>query len=154
MLFRSERIYVDGGSGVGVSIYGAHYLSSEKGESYQSILKMFYPNGDWILMSTDESLRDKDFSANCIGGVIPYTYTPLSKNEFVRLVTEFLTPIKDKTYYNNYFIEYAEDIYDMGLEKGINPELIYIFARKEVGFTQETSDTARFNYWGLGHGNN
>ncbi len=149
-----ERIYVDGGSGVGVSIYGAHYLSSEKGESYQSILKMFYPNGDWILMSTDESLRDKDFSANCIGGVIPYTYTPLSKNEFVRLVTEFLTPIKDKTYYNNYFIEYAEDIYDMGLEKGINPELIYIFARKEVGFTQETSDTARFNYWGLGHGNN
>lgn len=148
-----DEIYVDGGTGVGVSIYGAHYLATEKGENYKKILELFYPNDDWVLMSTDESLRDKDM-VNCVGGVIPYTYTPLSKSEFVRLVTDYLNSVKNGASYVPYFIEYAEEIYDMGLEKGINPELIYIFARKEVGFTKDTNDTAHYNYWGLGHGNN
>ena len=150
----TSQIYVDGGTGTGISIYGAHYLSSEKGIHYEDILKMFYPDGDWILMSNDPSLNENQ-NANCVGGGIPFSYTPLSRSEFISLVTEFLNSIKDNPApYNSYFISYAGEIYDMGISKGINPELIYIFARKEVGFTGEnTTDTLHYNYWGLGHTN-
>jgi hypothetical protein len=57
-----ELIYVDGGSGTGISIYGAYYLTTVENRSYDAIFRLFYPDQDWVLMSTDESLKGKNHS--------------------------------------------------------------------------------------------
>ncbi len=151
-----DLIYVDGGSGVGVSIYGAYYLTTFDGLSYESTLREFYPNRDWELASNDSSLLGRKKKKDCTGGVVPFNSTPLSRNEFISLVTDFLSSgLSNGTYasWAQYFIDYAGDIYDMGEEKNINPELIYIWARKEQGFTNNSYDTNHYNYYGYGHCN-
>ncbi len=146
--------YVDGGTGIGVSIYAAHYLTSQDNKTYEGVLKLFYPNKDWELNTNDPTMASKKFfdSYECTGGNMPFRSTPLSRSEFISLVTEFLTTGKFQSY-AKYFIDYAGDIYDMGVAKKINPELIYIFARKETAFTANSSDTQHYNYYGMGHCN-
>lgn len=141
-----EKIYVDGGSGVGISIYGAHYLSSEKGESYQSILKLFYPNGDWTLMSTDKELAPSGGDMVC--SKLNFYNTPLSRSEFISRVETYL---KNKTSVTaTLFRENAGRIYDIGLKNGVNPEMVYIIAEKEQAW-KDTDFTVRcFNFYGYG----
>lgn len=148
-----DLIYVDGGTGTGVSIYAAHYLTSHDNKTYEGVLKLFYPDKDWELKSSDPSMAPKKlFAQQCTGSNVPFNSTPLSRSEFISLVTEFLTTGSYASY-AQYFIDYAGDIYDMGKDKNINPELIYIFARKETGFTSNISDTQHYNYYGMGHCN-
>lgn len=148
-----DLIYVDGGTGTGVSIYAAHYLTSHENKTYEGVLKLFYPNKDWEFKTSDPSLAKKsDFNGTCTGGNVPFSNTPLTRSEFISLVTEFLSTGNYQSY-AQYFIDYAGDIYDMGKRKNINPELIYIFARKETAFTANSLDTQHYNYYGMGHGN-
>ncbi|MCI8575032.1 MAG: C40 family peptidase [Bacilli bacterium] len=149
-----DLIYVDGGTGSGISIYAAHYLTSHEHKTYEGVLKLFYPNKDWELKTNDPSQAGKKGSSsqNCTGTNVPFNTTPLSRDEFISLVTEFFNT-NSHTTYGQYFVDYAGDIYDMGISKKINPELIYIFARKETGFTLVSSDTNHYNYYGMGHCN-
>ena len=50
-------------------------------------------------------------------------------------------------------MDYAGEIYDLGLEKGVNPEFIYIIARKETSFRNTSSNTDHYNYYGYAHTN-
>lgn len=149
-----DLIYVDGGTGTGISIYATHYLTSQDNRTYEGVLKLFYPNKDWELKTNDPTMAKKKFfdSQECTGGNVPFRSTPLSRSEFISLVTTFLSNGKYASY-AQLFIDHAGDIYDMGVEKNINPELIYIFARKETAFTSVSSDTQHYNYYGMGHCN-
>lgn len=140
------RIYVDGGTGVGVSIYGAHYLSSEKDENYETILKEFYPEDDWILMSMDKEYAPSDGDMVC--SKLNFYNTPLSRSEFISLAENYL---KDKTSVTaTLFRENADRIYDMGLEIGANPEMVYIIAEKEQGWKDANFTVRCFNFYGYG----
>lgn len=149
-----DLIYVDGGTGTGISIYAAQYLTTEENKSYEGVLKTFYPEKDWELRTNDSSLAQKggNIKHQCTGGNVPFHTTPLSREAFIDLVTNFLNAGNYRPY-AQYFIDYAGEIYDMGKLKNINPELIYIFARKETGFTSNSSDTQHYNYYGMGHCN-
>jgi hypothetical protein len=149
-----DLIYVDGGTGTGVSIYATHYLTTQANKTYEGVLKLFYPDKDWEFKTNDPTeANKKEFGSHtCSGTNVPFNSTPLSRNEFISLVIEFFSTANYASY-AQYFIDYAGSIYDMGVDKNINPELIYIFARKETGFTTVSSDTNHYNYYGMGHCN-
>ena len=136
----------------GYSFYGAGFLLKNHGFLFNDILKYFY--GDKIyLKTTIEGTKEIDSgNKNCQGGGVPYDSTPLTRQEFINLVEEFFAS-GNYASYSEYFVSYAGEIYDMGKEKGINPELIYIFARKETSFRTVSSDTEHYNYYGMGHCN-
>lgn len=145
----ADRLYVDGGTGTGLSIYGAYYLSGQS--TYQFILKEYYPDNDWEIYTNKEPKKPNKVK-DCGNGNVPYGSTPLTRSEFITRVTNFLTSGRYADY-AKLFIDNAGAIYDMGVKKGINPELIYIFARKETSFSDNTQDTNHFNYWGMEHNN-
>lgn len=63
-----DLIYVDGGTGTGISIYATHYLTSQDNRTYEGVLKLFYPNKDWELKTNDEKYASKkDRNKNSLG---------------------------------------------------------------------------------------
>lgn len=135
----------------GFSFYGAYYELKGQGYLYTHILESFF--GKDIYYRTTIEGKEIVETYTCSGDSMPFNYTPLSKEEFVSLVEEFFGDGSGFADYYKYFVDYAGEIYDMGLEKNINPELIYIFARKETSFRTNSADTRHYNYYGFGHCN-
>lgn len=95
-------------------------------------------------------------SYNCIKTSpteFPIYKSTLTKDEFIKLVNEYEPSEKFKKYYQ-LFKENAGAIYDLGIEKNLNPELVITRAFAE-GFSPEAnpSKTGDYNYWGIGCGN-
>jgi len=133
------------------NVYGAYYLLMNYGRGYDAMLRYFY--GDEIQYRTinKQNTKQDNTSKRCTRSSLPYDATPLEREEFISLVEEYFN--SGHYDYGEDFKNYAGAIYDMGLDKGINPELIYIFARKECGFNRNSPDTDHYNFYGMGHCN-
>lgn len=74
--------------------------------------------------------------------------TMFTKEVFVQALTEYSNSGvsgSNKTNFDKNFLSRAEEIYDLGVENNINPELIVTMALKESGFNDEGTN----NFWGL-----
>ena len=147
-----EAEYLHQENETGFSLYGAYYLLKQQGYLYDHMLEYFFGE-DIYFKTTVESNKTQIDSSHCSGDSMPYNSTPLSRSEFISLVEEYFEDGSGFADYYHYFVDYAGEIYDMGLDKNINPELIYIFARKETSFTAVNADTNHYNYYGYAHCN-
>jgi len=142
-------LYVDGGgSGKGLSVYTAHFLSSKPGYDDENILRFFYPS-DWKHYTVGISNAKEDD----INGVMSCSYfdfnqTPLSRSEFISLVDTYLSGKGSQT--ARLFRENAGEIYDLGEEIGANPEMVYIVAEKEQGWRDGDFSIRCNNFYGMG----
>ena len=137
----------------GYSVFASYYLAAIRGRTYDTIIEYYYGK-DLMYKTTDEQNTevDEDLKQPCTGDEIPVNRTPLSRTEFISLVEEFFAN-GNYASYAQYFVDYAGEIYDLGLEKGVNPEFIYIIARKETSFRHVNSNTDHYNYYGYAHTN-
>lgn len=144
----------------GFSVVGAYNLmrynvektdESEKdnGYDYNLILKYFYGQDITYMTVNKDTVKNNLPTQVCSSDSLPYNSTPLSRDEFISAVTNFLSSGNYASWVQN-FIDNAGAIYDMGQEKNINPELIYIFARKETSFKTNDTNTKHYNYYGYG----
>ena len=142
----------------GFSVVGAYNLmrynvetGDENGYDYNLILRYFYGQNIKYMTMDKETAKNDLPAQKCSSEAMPYDATPLSRDEFINAVTNFLSSGVSASWAQD-FIDNAGAIYDMGQEKKINPELIYIFARKETGFDEQNSDinTDHYNYYGYG----
>ncbi len=136
----------------GLSVMGAYYLMAEYNYSYKAILEYFFNSNITFMTIDEQSTKNKLPNYSCVSGEFPYTATSLSKTEFIALVEEFFLSGNYASWTEN-FVTYAGDIWEMGREKGINPEILYIIARKETSFTKVNTNTQHYNYYGMGHSN-
>lgn len=143
----------------GFSVVGAYNLmrynvetGDENGYDYNLILRYFYGQNIKYMTMDKETAKNDLPTQKCSSEAMPYDATPLDREAFISAVTNFLSSGSYASWTQD-FITHAGDIYDMGLDKKINPELIYIIARKETSFKANNNDTAKKNYYGYGHGN-
>lgn len=131
----------------GFSVVGAYNLMRTHDYDYNLILKYFYGQNITYMTMNKENVKNKLPDQKCSSDSLPYDSTPLSRDEFINAVTNFLSS-GNYASWAQYFIDNAGAIYDMGQEKNINPELIYIFARKETSFKTNDINTEHYNYYG------
>lgn len=136
----------------GFNVVGAYNLMRTHDYDYNLILKYFYGQNITYMTMNKENVKNTLPTQECSSDSVPYDSTPLSRDEFINAVTNFLSS-GNYASWAQYFIDNAGAIYDMGQEKNVNPELIYIIARKETSFTKNNNDTAHYNYYGFAHGN-
>lgn len=129
------------------SVVGAYNLMRTHDYDYNLILKYFYGQNITYMTINKENVKNKLPDQKCSSDSLPYDSTPLSRDEFINAVTNFLSS-GNYASWAQYFIDNAGAIYDMGQEKNINPELIYIFARKETSFKTNDINTEHYNYYG------
>ena len=129
------------------SVVGAYNLMRTHDYDYNLILKYFYGQNITYMTINKEIVKNKLPDQKCSSDSLPYDSTPLSRDEFINAVTNFLSS-GNYASWAQYFIDNAGAIYDMGQEKNINPELIYIFARKETSFKTNDINTEHYNYYG------
>ena len=130
----------------GFSVVGAYNLMRRNDYDYNLILQSFYGQ-DIKFVTISKDTKNNLPTQECSTDTLPYDKTPLSREDFINRVTNFLSS-DDYASWAQYFIDNAGAIYDMGQEKNINPELIYIFARKEYGFKKSDVNTNHYNYYG------
>lgn len=138
-------------------VYGAYYEFLEQGFNFEHIFSFFLKEKAYFRTIDEKRANNSSsgtLSKSCQdNGEVPYNASSLTKTEFVSKVTEFFAS-GNYASYADLFVQHAGEVYDMGVQKNINPELIYIFARKETAFTSRNNgDTDHYNYYGLGHGN-
>lgn len=142
--------YVDGGdSGNGFSVYTAYYLADYPGYNDDQIIRFFYP-GEWNYRTIlKEDSKDNVLNGSIIQcSYIDFFKTSLSRDEFIALTHGHLMKYASKT--ARLFRENAGRIYDLGMEIGANPEMVYIIALKEQGW-KDTDFTLRCNnFYGMG----
>ena len=131
----------------GFSVVGAYNLMRTHDYDYNLILKYFYGQNITYMTMNKENVKNNLPDQKCSSDSLPYDSTPLSRDEFINAVTNFLSS-GNYASWAQYFIDNAGAIYDMGQEKNINPELIYIFARKETSFKTNDINTEHYNYYG------
>lgn len=136
----------------GFSVVGAYNLMRTHDYDYNLILKYFYGQNITYMTMNKENVKNNLPDQKCSSDSLPYDSTPLSRDEFINAVTNFLSS-GNYASWAQYFIDNAGAIYDMGQEKNINPELIYIFARKETSFKTNDINTEHYNYYGYGVSN-
>ncbi len=78
--------------------------------------------------------------------------TILSKEEFVAKMNDYCTRSGKKGFCNN-FAKNAEEIYDVSIDSGVNPELVVVTAGAEQNWTLSSACSYTNNYWGIGIGN-
>lgn len=141
-------LYVDGGgTGKGLSVYTAHYLSSKPGYDDERILRFFYP-GDWDYYTVGvENAKEEDINGIMNCSYLDFYNTPLSRSEFVSLVDAYLSGKGSTT--AQLFKNYAGEIYDLGKEIGANPEMVYIVAEKEQGWQDSSFSVRCYNFYGM-----
>ena len=129
----------------GYNVMGATYLLMEYGKGYTDILKYFFGN-DINYMTTIKNTTPKkeqqiaSSDTNC--SLFSLTSTTLSKDEFVEYVRNY-TNVSNQNWPT--FQMKAGDIYDMGVDNDVNPELIIVRAILE-GFSP---GAAKHNYFGI-----
>ena len=74
------------------------------------------------------------------------TTTTLSKSEFVAKMNAYCESSGREAFCTN-FAAHAEEVYDVSLESGVNPELVVVTAGTEQGWTKCGS---WYNFWGIG----
>lgn len=77
------------------------------------------------------------------------TTTTLSKSEFVAKMNAYCESTGREAFCTN-FAAHAEEVYDVSLESGVNPELVVVTAGTEQGWTKCGS---WYNFWGIGISN-
>lgn len=127
-----------------MSLYGAKYLLEKTDSQYDlyRVLKYYYgADIEYYTIGTGNT--------NYKCSQIDFAKTSLTREEFIGLVTSYLsgkTTTTAKTFINN-----AGNIYDWGLEVGANPEMIYIMAEKEQGWSKDSDFAIRCNnFYGMG----
>lgn len=75
--------------------------------------------------------------------------TTLSKSEFVAKMNAYCEKTGREAFCTN-FAAHAEEVYDVSLESGVNPELVVVTAGTEQGWTKCGS---WYNFWGIGISN-
>ncbi len=126
-----------------LSLYGSKYLLEKKDSLYDLYRVLEYYYGKDI-----EYYTIKTGTANSDCSEINFFETPLSKEEFISLVTAHLANVNTTT--ARIFTENAGKIYDLGKEMEANPELIYIIARKEYGWRDNNFTLSCNNFYGYG----
>lgn len=77
-------------------------------------------------------------------GGIPLYKPVLSKENFVAAMQDYGSKSGNSAFNQN-FLPYAEEIYDVSLSAGVNPELVIVTAYAEQGFKNPGTN----NYWGI-----
>ena len=82
-------------------------------------------------------------------GDIPLYEPTVTREDFLTAMQEFSDSGAGglKADFDSHFLSRAGDIYDWGVQYGINPELIVAFAYAEQGFRDPIGDES--NFWGL-----
>lgn len=83
------------------------------------------------------------------GSVRILTEPSMGRDEFIDIVANYQS---DEGYLQR-FGQYAETIYDMCTERGINPVICVAQAMNESNFGKSTPSNSPWNYWGLGVAN-
>lgn len=121
-----------------MSAYGAKYLLEMQDSQYDLYRVLeFYYSRDLEYYTIDYAYSD-EYNPSCSD--INMKSTSLTKEEFIARVST-ISNAKAKALIDN-----AGMIYDMGVNNGVNPELVYIRAYVE-GYSPGES---RNNYWGIG----
>ncbi len=80
-----------------------------------------------------------------ISGGVPLYEPILSKEDFIKALTEYAAT-SGNIHFTNNFLPYLDQIYDAAVESHVNPELVIVVAYKEQGFTNPGGSN---NYWGI-----
>lgn len=78
-------------------------------------------------------------------GGISLTTSMFTKEIFVKAMQEYGIN-SGNTNFNTNFLPYAEEIYDVSVEAGVNPELVVVTAKTEQNFKEGGGS---YNYWGI-----
>ena len=113
-----------------------------------AVVLFFNNTSDPSSLSKNPRARDsQNYSCNQSSeSPISVSSTPLSRQEFIDKVNAYNS---SKKHYQK-FKDHAGEIYDLGVQVGINPELVVIRAFNE-GFAPGIRDGSdSYNYWGIG----
>ena len=72
--------------------------------------------------------------------------TSLSKQEFISKMESYCSSSGNSAFCTN-FSDHAEEVYDVSLESGVNPELVVVTAGTEQGWEK---CAGLYNFWGIG----
>lgn len=75
--------------------------------------------------------------------------TTLSRSEFIAKMNDYCDRSKNEGFCNN-FAAKASEIYDVSLDKNINPELVVVKAGTETNWSLSDACAYTNNYWGIG----
>ena len=125
-----------------LSLYGSKYLLEKTDSQYDlyRVLQYYYGN--------DIEFYTLGVGVNAICSAIDFYKTSLSREEFVLRATSYLQSKSSTT--AKLFRENAGKIYDLGLEIGANPEMVYLIAHKEQGWKDTEFTVASYNFYGYG----
>lgn len=121
-----------------LSVYGSKYLLEMVNSQYDLYRILEYYYGRDIEYYTIDYAFSDEYNPDC--SYINMKDTSLTKEEFISLVSS-ISNGKAKELINN-----AATIYDMGVNNGVNPELVFIRASVE-GYSPGESKN---NFWGIG----
>ena len=74
------------------------------------------------------------------------TSTSLSKQEFISKMEAYCTNSGNSSFCTN-FADHAEEVYDVSIDAGVNPELVVVTAGTEQGWKK---CGGLYNFWGIG----
>lgn len=83
------------------------------------------------------------------GDSFSITMTTLSKEEFVAKMNDYYKRTGKEGFYNNFVVN-AEEVYDVSVQSGVNPELVVVTAGAEQNWTLSAACQYTNNYWGIG----
>ena len=81
---------------------------------------------------------------NCVN--FSLTNTSLSKQEFISKMEAYCTNSGNSAFCTN-FSSHAEEVYDVSIDAGVNPELVVVTAGTEQGWQK---CGGLYNFWGIG----
>ena len=81
---------------------------------------------------------------NCVD--FSLTNTSLSKQEFISKMEAYCTNSGNSAFCTN-FANHAEEVYDVSIDAGVNPELVVVTAGTEQGWQK---CGGLYNFWGIG----
>ena len=133
--------------------------ATEKTQNYENLMRYVlyvYTGIDFGITEEDltyllDMFSKYDFRSPGGGafGEISLTTPVLSREDFIKALNDYSSKLSGdtKTSFDTHFRDHAGEIYDWGVQYGVNPELIVTKAKGESNFKQPNS--GNYNFWGI-----